>query len=48
MKEINLLREMLQQHLQWNAARVTFVFFSAAYLAENVQERHFASGDRGT
>jgi hypothetical protein len=25
MKEINLFREMLQQHLQWNAARLAFV-----------------------
>jgi hypothetical protein len=25
MEEINLFREMLQQHLQWNAAKLAFV-----------------------
>ncbi len=46
MKEINLLREMLQQHLRWNAARVAFVsiFLIALIRVRTVNLAEIATG----
>ena len=46
MKEINLFREMLQQHLRWNAARVGFVsiFLIALIRVRTVNLAELATG----
>jgi len=46
MKEINLFREMLQQHLRWNAARVGFVsiFLIALIRVRTVNLAEIATG----
>ena len=46
MKEINLFREMLQQHLQWNAARLSFVsiFLIALIRVKTVNLVEIATG----
>lgn len=49
MKEINLMREMLQQHLQWNAARLAFVsiFLIALIRVKTVNLAEIATGFSG-
>jgi Transposase DDE domain len=49
MKEINLFREMLQPHLQWNAARLAFVstFLIALMRVKTVNLAEIATGFSG-
>jgi len=49
MKEINLFREMLQQHLQWNGARLAFVsaFLKALIRVKTVNIVEIVSGFSG-
>jgi hypothetical protein len=49
MKEINLFREMLKEHLQWNAARLTFVsiFLIALMRVKTVNLAEIATGFSG-
>ena len=49
MKEINLFREMLKEHLQWNAARLAFVsiFLIALMRVKTVNLAEIATGFSG-